>query len=193
VSAEYRFTPQIESDPMQATIRPVCVEDLDALSPIILHWVRLSKDTTETPEAKTQRYLQDMEASTHEGSSSYYAVAQTPHGEVIGIGGIKSPSQSLLSHTQTSNPAEIVNMYVHPQHRRGKHIGTHIIDELEKVAKANEHTELILISGPTFQDTGWGFYRRLEETRHFEYVAMAQDYYGEGINAPVWRKPLETT
>jgi len=86
----------------------------------------------------------------------------------------------------TARPVEMINAYVDSLHRQGRGVGTALVRELERLARASGYTEMMLNSGPRYRQSGWEFFDRLG----YERRGLAHDLYGEGQHAPVWNKFL---
>ena len=114
-----------------------------------------------------------------------YLVAENQTGEVVGVIGFTSPEARMYRFKLTARPVELVNAYV-KQDERGGGVGRALVAELEKRAKDQDYTEVLLNSGPRYKGTGWGFYERVGYTR----VGVMKNRYGKGAHAPVWRKAL---
>lgn len=69
--------------------------------------------------------------------------------------------------------------------RGGNGIGTALVQALEETARQKGFTEVVLNSGPRYENTGWGFYDKLPGFRR---AGVAVQFYGEGGDAPVWHK-----
>lgn len=164
--------------------------DLPSLKPILATWIK-DRDTGQPLTEEIEEDLQIMSDSITHNNDRTYVVAETPEGEVIGIVGFKTPDVRMIPFTQTSKPAELVNAYVKSDERKGRGVGKALVSELENKARKAGYTEIVLNSGPRYKDTGWGFYDRLiNNVDRYERVGVAEGYYGEGGDAPVWRKIL---
>lgn len=177
----------------QGLIREIQVDDLSQIREIFQGWVTQQDTPDESVEQKIERYLSEIEKSIT-GENKRWYVAAEENGEVIGIAGSKEPDSRMRQFAQTESPLELINMYVRKGHDRGKGVGTNLVNAVELHAVENGFTEIILISGNRFRETGWGFYDQL---KGFEKAGIAYDYYQpdqEGVpgHAPVWRKQLSS-
>lgn len=168
-------------------VRALRVEDLGKLRPILATWVK-DRETGESLPDEVEKDLLVMKNSVEGKNDRTYLVAETKEGEVIGVIGFKTPDSRMVPFTKTSRPAELVNAYVSSEHRKGSGVGRALVAKLEEEATKKGHTEIVLNSGPRYKETGWGFYDRLEG---YQRVGVAEKYYGEGGDAPVWRKVLD--
>ena len=174
-----------EKSSFQGIVRPLRNEDLDAIRPILETWVRDSETRQILPE-EVEEDLEFMRKSVRNENPRSYLVAGDIGGTVIGVVGFMPPSDRMRSFTITANPTELVNAYVAKESRAGKGVGTALVKAIEETAKAKGHTEIVLNSGPRYQQTAWGFYDQLPG---FKRVGVAEKLYGDR-NAPVWRKIL---
>lgn len=168
------------------TVRLMKIDDLQAVRPILETWIRHWK-TGEVIANEVEQDLNQMKTSIEGGSEGVSLVAETHEGERVGVIGLKPPDERMLKFTTTDKPAELIHAYVAKKHRRGKGVGRALVQQLEREAKVRGYREIVLNSGPRYEETGWGFYDRLEG---YSRVGIAKDYYGAGIDAPVWRKIL---
>ncbi|MBI4057915.1 GNAT family N-acetyltransferase [Candidatus Microgenomates bacterium] len=170
----------------QGSVRELRLDDLDSLRPILSTWIK-DRDTGETLPDEVEEDLQIMGDSAQGKNDRQYFVAEDVNGKMIGVIGFKNPDPRMLDYCKTSNPAELVNAYVRVDQRAGKGVGRALITKLEEEARKKGFTEIVLNSGPRYKDTGWGFYDKLPG---YQRVGVAVGYYGEGGDAPVWRKEL---
>lgn len=166
-------------------VRPLRKEDIILLKPILSTWIK-DRDTGRHLPDEVDETLQTMSDSAHGRNDRVYFVAESSEGEVIGVIGYKTPDQRMLPFTKTPKPAELVNAYV-ANEWTGKGTGKALVMKLENDAGNKGYTEVVLNSGPRYKDTGWGFYDKLEG---YQRAGVAEGYYGEGGDAPVWRKEL---
>ncbi len=107
-------------------------------------------------------------------------------GKIIGIMGMTEPDPRVLDLVSTEKPIEIINAFVDTG-ERGKNVGKMLAKNIEATARNLGFTELIVNSGPRYEHTGWPFWRSL----YGEPVSVKEDYYGPGLDAPVWVKILQ--
>lgn len=167
-------------------IRTLSDGDIPSLRPILATWVKDRTTGQPLPE-EVEEDLQVMQESIGGNNGRTYFVAEDLDGSVIGVIGFKIPDPRMLPFTESLKPAELVNAYVSQDRRAGKGVGRALVSKLEEEAKTKGFTEIVLNSGPRYKDTGWGFYDKLEG---YQRVGIAKGYYGEGGDAPVWRKTL---
>lgn len=176
-----------EPQKFQSVVRNLRKDDLSLLRPILATWIKDRKTGQPLPD-EVEEDLQFMSESVDDKNDRTYLVAENSDGEVVGVIGFKTPDEKMLTFTKTLNPVELVNTYVKSDERKGKGVGRALVAKLEEKVKEKGHTEIILNSGPRYKDTGWGFYDKLPG---YSRVGMAVGYYGEGGDAPVWRKGLQ--
>ncbi len=128
-----------------------------------------------------------MRDSTTGANDRKYFVAEE-EGNVIGVIGIKQPEDTMRAFAATENPLELVNAYVSKDQRAGRGVGRALVKSAEDEARSRGNTEIILNSGPRYETTAWGFYDGLPG---FSRVGVAENFYGEGTDAPVWSKRLD--
>ncbi len=174
----------------KGTVRDLKRGDLPFLKPILETWIK-DRETGEPIPEEVEEDLQIMADSIDHKNDRTYVVAENSDGEVIGIAGFKTPDPRMIPFTQTPNPAELINAYVKSDERKGRGVGRALVAKLEEEARANGYTEIILNSGPRYKDTGWPFYDKLvNDIDRYKRVGVAVGYYGEGGDAPIWRKIL---
>ena len=174
-----------EKSYFSGTVRTLKEEDLTQLKPILDIWIK-DRETGQRLPDEVEEDLQLMRESINGGNDRNYLVAEK-NGKVIGMIGFKNPDKRMIPFSRTSNPTELVNAYVDPELRKGRGVGKALVAKLEGDAGKKGFTEVILNSGPRYKDTGWGFYDKLPG---YERVGVAEKYYGEGGDAPVWSKVL---
>lgn len=172
--------------------RQMLMSDLQDVRIILEDAVLLSHDPPETQPGKVARYIDGIVESLEKRSDSLYFVAETADGAVVGMVGMRKPTQEMHKFTTTDKALELINMYVLSGYRGGQGVGTALVEEFERVAIARGFTEVVLNSGPSFAETAWGFYDRRPG---YNRVGIAEAYYGydeQGtpLDAPVWRKQL---
>lgn len=182
-SHENRFT---------GIIRPLVESDIELLRPVLAHWLKDRQTQQPLPE-EVQEDMDAMRGSLDGTNNRVYLVAQTTGGNVIGMIGYRKPEGKMLSWQEENipgiNPAELINAYVSPDFTREKGVGRALVAELEKRVKQAGFTDIILNSGPRYEESGWGFYDKLQP-QGFHRVDIIEKMYGEGGDAPVWRKVL---
>jgi GNAT superfamily N-acetyltransferase len=99
--------------------------------------------------------------------------------------GLKLPDETMRGFARTNRPIEVINAFVYPPYR-GTGVGTLLLRHVEDAARQNGFTEIVVNSGPRYRETGWPFWIK----RYGSAIGKADDYYGPGIHAPVWRKIL---
>jgi len=175
-----------ERKQFDVSIRLIKEGDIESLKPILETWI-VDRDTGRPLPEEVEEDLQKMKDSARDKNDHTYLVAETIEGEVIGVIGFRNPDERMRPFTQTPNPTELVTAYVAKEHRGGKGLGRALVAKLEDEARKKGHSEIVLNSGPRYKYTGWGFYDRLEG---YQRVGIAKNYYGEGGDAPVWRREL---
>jgi ribosomal protein S18 acetylase RimI-like enzyme len=180
-----RFNPEGEQKNFGGEIRPLQARDLEEIKPILETWLK-SRDTGEPLPDEVTETIDKMQISVEGGNDRVYLVAED-EGNVIGIIGYKLPDNVMNGFARTKNPTELINAYVLPG-QTGRRVGKTLVEKLEEMAKLNNFTEIIINSGPRYKKTSWNFYDNLPG---YQRVGVAEKYYGEGGDAPVWSKILE--
>ncbi|MEI6039844.1 MAG: GNAT family N-acetyltransferase [Candidatus Berkelbacteria bacterium] len=179
------MTTQVNPKKFAGIIRFLTKSDLIDIKSILETWIK-DRITSSPLLDEVEETLQNMRASIDKSNSRVYLVAEEG-GLVVGVIGFKNPDQKMIAFARTSNPAELINAYVRIDERGGRGIGRALVDLLENEAIKQGFTEIILNSGPRFKETGWGFYDKLP---NYERIGIAENYYGQGADAPVWSKIL---
>jgi L-amino acid N-acyltransferase YncA len=161
--------------------RPVRPEDTQALRPILEQWVRDS-ETHELLSEEVESILSQIEESSQGDTGRHYLVAQDGNGTIAGIIGLTEPDEDMKAYAKTEHPLELVNFFAN---QKGQGAGKLLMAALEQQAVQEGATELVVNSGPRYEDS-WGFYDHVLGPR----VAMMKDKYGPGRDAAVWRKEI---
>lgn len=168
----------------KGTVRPLLISDVEKIRPIMETWIRDS-ETGEVFQDEIDEISDFLKNSLEDNSDRHYLVAEDTTCSVVGVMGYKKPFGPISEFIRTKNPREIVNAFVDPQ-QKGIGVGRAMISEIERIAINDGITEIILDSGPRYAETGWGFYDKMSYLR----VGELKNRYGEGRDAPVWRKEL---
>jgi ribosomal protein S18 acetylase RimI-like enzyme len=105
--------------------------------------------------------------------------------KALGVMSLMKPGLIMTSFAITDKPAELTNAYV-LEEVRGANVGKSLVLALENKARMHGAREIVLNSGPRYELSGWPFWRRL----YGEQAGVADNYYGDGYHASVWRKTL---
>ena len=161
------------------------LDDAELLRPVLESAVR-NPFTGEIVYEDVNSILGSVPRSQEDMERKYTVVAwSNDEAKALGMMSLMQPDSVMRSFALGSNPIELTNAYV-LNTVRGLNLGRTLVRHLEERAQEQGHTEIILNSGPRFRPTGWPFWRRM----YGEPVGIAEDYYGPGLSAPVWRKPL---
>lgn len=176
-----RITP--DRPKFNGIVRPLKREDLPYLRRILEMWVRWQGELL--PEEVEDDMNQLRESL--KGGNSRYLVAETLDGRVVGMMGlVPEPKPEVKQHATTERPVELVRAYVDQDFRGGQGVGTALIRGIEKLAKSQGATEILLDSGPRYKESGHGFY----DKQGYQRIGVNKDFYGEGGDAVVWQKLL---
>ncbi len=166
-------------------IRDVKAEDIPSLNRILQVWIRDS-ETRESLPAEIQSIIDGILASTKIASDFHYIVADIKE-SVVGVIGLRPvQDEDMRKLSLTDKPAELINAYVDEKLRAGKGIGKALLKGLEEKALKMGYKEILVNSGVRYKDTAWEFYTRM----YGEPVGFIENKYGDGKQAPVWRKML---
>ncbi len=169
-------------EPQQFTVDELELRDIDFLLEIIGSWI---PDENMDKLEELEEIRMRMEGSMHNNGYTYL-VARNTNGIAIGVMGIRKPEDKMIEFaTPDANSAELVNAF-RSQHADSKGVGRALLDSIKKRAKDLGFTEIILNSGPRYEITGWGFYKKTIG----EPITIAYGYYGVGHHAPVWKITL---
>jgi GNAT superfamily N-acetyltransferase len=166
------------------TLRHIRPDDVEQLRPILEQWVRDSNTGALLPQ-EVEDILSFVSSSIEGSNDRTYVVAENEENKLVGVMGMTLPETDLLQYATTQKPVELVNAFVDQASRRNK-IGDRLANRLEDIALQTGFTEVIVTSGPRYQKSGWPFWTKL----YGEPVAIQEDYFGPGNDAPVWRKSL---
>lgn len=169
---------------MNIQTRAAQEKDLLALPRILAHWVKDRQTGGPLPDEVASIMTAVAKSIKGEGDVKYQ-VAEANE-KFLGIMGFRPLVEAMKQYALTENPAEIINAFVDPAQRGGKGIGRSLVNAVEAEAGKMGYTEILLNSGPRYQNTAWGFYTKM----YGEPVAVMKDYYGPGGDAPVWRKNI---
>lgn len=164
------------------TVRLLRQEDLFSIRPILETWIRWEKKVLTEEIEET---LKAMEESISGQNNRTFFVAVSANNKVVGVMGMKDPEEKMIPYTKTDKPVELINAFVSKDYRR-QGIGKALVGAIENQARQKGYKELVLNSGPRYQFSGWAAWKKI----FGEPAAIAKDFYGEGWDAPVWRKIL---
>jgi GNAT superfamily N-acetyltransferase len=105
---------------------------------------------------------------------------------VLGMMSLQEPDEVISGFALGEKPIEITNAYVL---MRGQGIGRKLVEQLEHKALSENRSEIVLVSGPRFKESGWPFWRHL----YGEPVGVAKNYFEGAYDGMVWRKSLTDT
>jgi GNAT superfamily N-acetyltransferase len=173
-----------EQEPkFEGVIRPPEHQDIDSLRPLLESWV-VDSSTGLPISDEIDGVLTAVRDSIDGKNDKLYVFAEDTEGNVSGIMGLVPTSDEMKPYT-SGNAVEIINAYISPDSRR-QGTGTFLLEQLFTHAKDNGITEIVVNSGPRYQESGWPFWNK-----HFgNPVAVQKDHYGPGCDAPIWHKQL---
>jgi len=156
-------------------VRRARVTDRDALRPILEQWVR-GRVSGRLLRAEVEEILRSVGAA-----EAWHAVA-IGGPSVLGVMGLTVPQPDAAHYAQTARPGQVVNAFVDRPYE-GRGIGSSLAAYVENRAIATGLTELLVRSGPRYEQSGWGFW----SARYGEPVAIEHADRG---NTAVWRTVL---
>ncbi|HEC65669.1 MAG TPA: GNAT family N-acetyltransferase [bacterium] len=165
------------------TVEKLTFSDIADLEIVVRQWVRFDGEVLEEEVSETLERFSKASA----GEIDYhYVVIRDAIGRAVGISGVRQPADDMLEYASEGQIAgEMVNVFLHKGLRR-LGLGRVLFETISDRARELGYQELIWNSGPRYEDTAWGFYTYLVG----EPIATAEDYYGKGRHAPIWRKKL---
>lgn len=169
----------------EGVIRPLNEMDLPYLKPVLDPWIRFPVKTGPLLTEELKETLEEIRKSARGENDKKYLVAESD-GKVVGIMGYQPLREEMASFTTTDKPIEVINAYVHFEHREGKGVGSALLGALEKRFKHEGYKEYLLNSGPRYRDTGWPFWTK----QIGESTGELPNFYGPTFHAKVWQKTL---
>ncbi len=128
------------------------IEDLDKIFAILLQW---------TDREEAEKYVNRIKNEINgikEFNMSFWVIKKDD--EVAGVGGLSDILPSIKSFSKTENPCELKILYLDNKFR-GQGFGKILLNSLEKKAKENKYTELMIRSAERYKDTAYGFYEKM--------------------------------
>ncbi len=165
-------------------VRIASEDDLPQIRAILETWIR-DQSSGEVIQTEVDEVIGKIRSGIDSPEAATNIVAEDEKGHVVGVMGLYPVSMGMLQFVETESPREINNAYV-ASNSRGLGIGGMLVARLESVSRQQGITELIINSGPRYKKTGWDFWRSVYGSP----IAQAEDYYGPGLDALVWRKNL---
>jgi ribosomal protein S18 acetylase RimI-like enzyme len=167
------------------TVTEAAAEDVDALRPILEQSV-IDSETGEVLTYEIRDILISVEHNAVNKAGKIYRVAKDAGGKVLGMMGLQRVSDPMLPFAKNAfDTGELINAFVSPDARE-LGIGRMLVSNLEDTARDLGYEELVVNSGPRYRETGWAFWTNL----FGEPVAVMENKYGPGRDAPVWKKPI---
>ena|SRR3989338_8183862 len=166
-------------------VRNLQEADLELLRPILETWIK-DRDTKKPLPQEVDSVIALMQKSARGEGDTRYVVAVEEE-KPIGVVGFRPLPETMAQYAQTAKPAELINAYVDSNFRQGQGVGRSLLQGLEDRVRQEGYEEILLNSGPRYKDTAWGFYNKM----YGEPIAVMTNFYGEGGDAPVWRKSLK--
>ncbi|MBW4061963.1 hypothetical protein HJC99_05325 [Candidatus Saccharibacteria bacterium] len=159
----------------------------ESLLPVLISAIR-NPPTDEVAMDEITEVLAAILSYRNQPSQGYCVVAKQPGSQVLlGVMTLKPPDKIIRGFARSENPIELTDAYVLTR-RTG--IGRALVAHMENKARADGHTEIVLVSGPRFRWSGWPFWRRL----YGRPVGIAERYFNDAegeYDGSVWRKPLK--
>lgn len=151
--------------------------DLEDIRNILIQW---------TEQKEVDKYMQRIENEIN-GKTEFnmqFFVARDENEKAVGVAGLSDLLPKALEFSKTKNPGEVKILYV-DNDTRGKGVGKKLIKFLEKKAKENSYSELLVRSARKYCQTAYGFYK------HMGYEDVGEIKGGSGKIMKVFRKILE--
>ncbi len=158
-------------------------QDINDLILIASEWVR-NRDTGEIAESELQTIRERMQSSLTSEEYKYYVIRNEDR-KAIGCCAIREPEEAMQPYISGSNTLELVNVFLTNKYR-GKGLGYRLMQFTFQKARELGFDEVIWNSGPRYKNSAWDFYTNLAG----QPIDIASKLYGEGGDAPIWRKNL---
>ena len=123
------------------------------------------------------------------GTGDRQYVAAIQGFDVLGVMGFRQVGQEedpMAQYTTLRPAIEVVNA-LSRREVRGIGVGKMMLRGIERWGLEQGNRQVVLNSGPRYRRSGWPFWR----SQYGEPVAVAKDFYGPRLDAPVWRHDLE--
>jgi len=127
-------------------------EDLEMVRQILEQW---------TEPEEVEKYLARVNSEINgqtEYSMNFWVIKDNEL--VVGIGGLAKPLPIILPLAKFNNPGEIKILYI-DGNNRGKGYGKQMLNFLENEAQNQSYQELFIRSAERYQETAYGFYKKM--------------------------------
>lgn len=179
-----KISNSIEQTTGDVHVRQLCADDINDLRTVVEQWVR-NPETNKVITEEVEDIIGNLERSVSSRASDRQYIVAESDGKVTGVMGLAMPSELIRQFATTDNPIEIINAFV-ASDARGSGVGTELLNAAEGLSRFIGATEIMVNSGPRYQDTAWDFY----DKRLGDRITTLSDYYGPGLDAPVWSMKL---
>lgn len=154
---------------------------------VVLRSTVIDRETEYPALEEIDEILASIPKTDKEMMHKYTVIARgAGNGAVLGMMSLKEPDAIISSFALSANPIEITNAYVG---ERQSGIGSALVKHLESKARTDGRTEVVLVSGPRFEFSGWPFWQKM----YGEHVGVAERYFEGTYDGRVWRKSLTET
>lgn len=166
-------------------LRAIKNEDIQHLMVIAAQWVK-DRRTGALIVTELTSIKRAMQESLHNAEQVYFVVTDSL-GKPLGMCALRPLAPEMLPFilAEGKKTLELTNVYLDIEYR-GKGIGKLLLTYCFDQARTNGVDAIVWNSGPRYKHTAWDFYTRLVGAP----IAIIDKLYGEGGDAPVWRKIL---
>lgn len=161
------------------------LNDVNDLIEVARQWVK-DRHTGKVVEEELADIRSRMLSSLQTREYRYFVI-RDENRKAIGCCAIREPEEKMQQYKSTpkTETSELVNVFLDSNHRR-LGLGYKMMQFMFEKAKEFGKEEVIWNSGPRYKNSAWDFYKKLVG----EPFTTAISFYGEGGDAPVWRKIL---
>jgi hypothetical protein len=168
----------------EITLERFTESDIKKAIPLLNDWV-VESGTELVDEDRIERILTLIqEVPVRKGDRIYLAAKEGS--KLVGMVGFKAPCNYMQSFCDTHEAAEIINFYT-IDHFEDHKIADAILVGVEKEVAAEGGKEIVVNRAPRYGEAVDAYFKTRND---YKYVGVAEDFFGEGFDAPVWVKSL---
>lgn len=168
------------------TLSPFTATDLTLVDGLLSDWV-IEPKTGEVDRERIVRIKDYVMQEPLVPGDRVYLLAKDEAGKIVGMIGYKAPCNYMQSFCDTQNAAEIINFYT-TNHFADTKIADAILTEVEGRIKNEGGIEIVINRAPRYSNEVESY---LNQRAGYEHVGVAEDFFGESFDAPVWVKRFD--